>query len=78
MTSQYSILTKMQTNDQKKKKGSKEINLAVQCLYGEISLNFGYLIYRLKIAYDIPFLLCNQKTKCNLKYLADASDMCKI
>lgn len=74
MTSQFSILTKMQ---KKKKKVSREINLAVRCLYREISLNFEYLIYRLKIAYDIPFLLCNQKTKCNLKYLADASNMCK-
>lgn len=76
MTSQFSILTKMQTNDQKKKKVQKRSIWLWNVR--EISLNFEYLIYRLKIAYDILFLLCNQKTKCSLKYLADASNMCKI
>lgn len=62
----------------KKKKDSKKNNQAVKCLHREISLDFEYLIYRLKIACDIPSLLCNQKTKYNLKYLADASNMCKL
>lgn len=39
------------------------INQAVRCFHREMLLDFEYLIYKLQIACDIPFLSCNQKTK---------------